>query len=83
MQDNIFCPSPLKNLKGTSIRSLVAGEDPAILKRGVPTICPHLNALIVQKKKGVPTPEPSPWIRHWVDRCIPYLCFITHVDFLL
>ena len=29
--------------------------DPAILKRGVPTICPHSNALIVQKKGG-PTP---------------------------
>ena len=42
------------------IYSCMSGADPAILKRGVPTlICPHSYALIVQKK-GVATPGTLP-----------------------
>ena len=36
------------------------GGFPTQDKGGIPTICPHSNALIGQKKEGVPTPGTSP-----------------------
>ena len=49
----------------SSVGPQLSGADTDILKRGfptkdkgrVPTICPHSNALIGQKKGGVPTPR--------------------------
>ena len=63
----------------------LSGADPAILKRGVPTICSHSNALIGQKKGGFqpPEPPPLPWICHcffvgiWPKKCLKEQCSHT------
>ena len=44
--------------------SLLAGADLAIKKGRIQTICPHSNALIVQKKGGSNPQTPTPLIRH-------------------